>query len=92
MSESTSSMEDNDDIPLASRSGTSNPFGKCTEELKTLLPFEIKEGFTRIAHEHGVSPSEYLRELVMVHVIGIDGMRKIYEDRISGLTTVIRRE
>lgn len=75
--------EPKDDAPLASRSGTSNPFGKCTEEVKTLVPFEIKEGFARIAHEHGVSPSEYLREIVMVNVIGIDGVRKIYEERLS---------
>lgn len=71
-----------DEAPLASRSGTSNPFGKCTEEIKTLVPFEVKEGFARIAHEHGVSPSEYLREMVMVNVIGIDGVRKIYEERL----------
>ena len=72
-----------DDIPLASRSGTSNPFGKCTEEVKTLVPFEIKEGFARLAHEHGVSPSEYLREIVMVNVVGVDGVRKIYEERLA---------
>lgn len=80
-----------DDTPLASRSGTSNPFGKCTEELKTLVPFEIKEGFARIAHEHGVSPSEYLREVVMVNVIGIDGVRKIYEKRLACMAVAGRK-
>ena len=75
--------EPQDDAPLASRSGTSNPFGKCTEEVKTLVPFEIKEGFARLAHEHGVSPSEYLREIVMVNVVGVDGVRKIYEERLA---------
>lgn len=76
---------------MASRSGISNPFGKCTEELKTLLPFEIKEGFARIAHEHGVSPSEYLREIVMVNVIGIDGVRKIYEERLARMASAGRK-
>ena len=75
--------EPRDDAPLESRSGTSNPFGKCTEEVKTLVPFEIKEGFARLAHEHGVSPSEYLREIVMVNVVGVDGVRKIYEERLA---------
>jgi hypothetical protein len=77
-----------DDVPMASRSGTSNHFGKCTEELKTLLPFEIKEGFARIAHEHGMSPSEYLREIVMLNVLGVDGVRKIYEDRIARIAGI----
>lgn len=80
-----------DDAPLASRSGTSNPFGKCTEEVKTLVPFEIKEGFARLAHEHGVSPSEYLREIVMVNVVGVDGVRKIYEERLARIVNA-RRE
>lgn len=84
-------MSEPQDEPLASRSGTSNPFGKCTEEVKTLVSFEIKEGFSRLAHEHGVSPSEYLREIVMVNVIGVDGVRKIYEDRIARIAG-IRRE
>lgn len=83
--------ENTTDDPLASRSGVSNPFGKCTEELKTLIPFEIKEGFARLAHEHGVSPSEYLREIVMVTVIGIDGVRNIYEKRLERMAVAGRK-
>jgi len=83
--------EPQDDAPMTSRSGTSNPFGKCTEEVKTLVPFEIKEGFARLAHEHGVSPSEYLREIVMVNVVGVDGVRKIYEERLARIVNA-RRE
>lgn len=81
-------MGNKDDIPLASRSGTSNPFGKCTEEVKTLVPFDIKEDFSRLAHEHGLTPSEFLRELVMVRVLGVDRVRRIYEQRLNGIAGI----
>mgnify|MGYP003385075741 CR=1 FL=1 len=76
-------MHDNDDPPLNSRSGTSNPFGKCTEEVKARIPYEIKEGFARIAHELGMNESELLRELVMLRVIGVDGVRRLNDERLA---------
>lgn len=78
-------MENDDDI-MESRSGTSNPFGKCTELAKTMLPFEIKEGLARKAHEAGMGEQEYLRELIMVDVIGVDGLLKIHEERLRKFT------
>lgn len=71
------------DNPLSSRSGTTNPFGKSTEEVKARIPFEIKEGFTRIAHENCMTESELLRELVMIRVLGFDRVKKIHEERLS---------
>lgn len=68
---------------LMSRSGTSNPFGKCSEEVKARIPYDIKEGFTRIAHDMGMNESELLREMVMVKVLGVDMVRKIYNERLS---------
>lgn len=71
-----------DDTPLTSRTTTSNPYGKCTEEVKARIPYEIKEGFTRIAHDMGVNESELLREMVMIKVLGLDMVRKINEERL----------
>lgn len=77
-----------DDDILESRSGTSNPFGKCTEVAKTMLPFEIKEGLARKVHEAGYgSEQEYLRDLIMVNVIGVDGLLKIQEERLRRFVT-----
>ncbi len=53
-----------------SRSGESNPFGKCSEELKTVVPPEIKERFVALAVIKAGGQSEYLRELVMREVLG----------------------
>lgn len=68
---------------LYSRSGTSSPFGKNTEEVKARIPFELKEGFTRIAHELGMNESELLRELIMIRVLGFDMVKKIHEERFE---------
>lgn len=57
-----------------------------TEELKTLVPFEVKQGFARLAHDLGMNESELLREMIMVHVLGVDAVRKIYEERLARIT------
>lgn len=54
-----------------------------TEEFKTLVPFEVKQGSARLAHDLGMDESELLREMIMVHVLGVDAVRKIYEERLA---------
>ena len=76
-------MENNDDTPLASRSGNSNPFGKCTEEVRAKVPYVIKEGLSRLVNESGMSEAEYVREVLMVHVLGVDAVRKLNEERLQ---------
>lgn len=70
-----------------SRSGNSNPLGKCTELAKTMLPAEIKEGLRRKAFDMGISEQEYLRDLIMVDVLGVDMVLKLHEERLSRFTT-----
>lgn len=77
-----------DDTPMASRSGQSNPLGKCTELAKTMLPPSVKEGLRRKAFDMGLSEQEYLRELIMVDVFGVDMVLKLHEDRLSRFTTM----
>lgn len=75
--------EPQDDTPLASRSGTSNPLGKCTEDIRTKVPYAIKDGLCRLANELGMSEAEYLRDLLMVHILGVNEVSKIQQDRIN---------
>lgn len=81
--------EPQDDSPLASRSGTSNPFGKCTEEVKARVPYEIKEGFQRIAHDLGITESQLLREMIEMRVLGFDMVRKINEERLMRVAGIV---
>jgi len=59
-----------DDSVLFSRSGNTNPLGKCTEELKCMVDEETKEAFLALARQSGLSKSEYLRIHVQYHVHG----------------------
>jgi len=52
------------------RNGSSNPFGKCTESLTTLVPPGVKEKFTALAVMKSGGVSEYLREIVMREILG----------------------
>lgn len=44
--------------------------GKCTEELKTVVPEDVKEEFTALAVINGQRVSDYLRDLVLDHLYG----------------------
>lgn len=59
-----------DDGALFSRSGQSNGAGKLTEEVRSLLPPEVKEQLTALAVLSGRTLSEYLRDLLTDHVYG----------------------
>lgn len=60
-----------DDDLRFSRSGTSCPLGKCTEEAKTALPEEAKEKLTALAVLHDMSVAEYLRDhVILPHLYG----------------------
>ena len=52
------------------RSAESSPFSKCTEELKTHVPEEVKEQFAALAVLNGKTSSEYLRDVVILHLYG----------------------
>lgn len=45
-------------------------FGKCTEELKTSVPEEVKEEFSALAVLNHQRPADYLRDLVLDHLYG----------------------
>lgn len=55
---------------LKMRTGQSEPLGKCTEELKTLVPEDLHDDIVALSRLAGVSKSEYLRMIVNLHVNG----------------------
>lgn len=71
-----------------SRSGASNPFGKCDQPLKTEVPEQVKNDFTGVAFGDGITPGERLRDLVMCDLYGVVSpeMRKIVWDHVCNET------
>lgn len=61
---------DTEEDPRFSRSGQSYPWGKLTAEVRVMLTEEHKEQLTGLAVLHGVSSSEYVRDLVVRHLLG----------------------
>lgn len=53
-----------------------------------MLPPEIKEGIRRKAFDMGVSEQEYLRELIMVDVLGVDIVLKLHQERLGSFRTM----
>lgn len=73
------------DRPAFSRSGESNPFGKCDDPLQTWLPAVIKERFAALAVMKGYgSASEYARELIMEKVVGEFELVRLKANRTNG--------
>jgi hypothetical protein len=68
-----------------SRTGSTNPLGKLTFEVKTRIPESVGDELSRSAAAIGVSVSEYLRDLIVVHVMGEDHVRRMYEERLAVL-------
>lgn len=58
------------DQPMFSRSGGTSALGKNSEEVKTLVPQELKERLQALAVLAGVNLSEYVREVLTGHVYG----------------------
>lgn len=78
------------DEVLFMRSGTSNPFGKCDEEVRSLVDSDTKEALTALAFASGMSMSEYLRHLIISHVYGHGTILRLAQR--PGFTTTGKRE
>lgn len=66
------------------RTGNSSPFGKMTAEFpKFKGPEETFEEASRLAREAGMTLSEWMRNLVMVRVHGIDMVVRMHQERLS---------
>lgn len=68
------------------RSGTSDPWGKCDEEIKTHVPEATKFRLMQIANDAGVSVSELVRYWINCQVYGEDHVARALHDRMMGRT------
>lgn len=60
-------------------------FGKCTDELKTKVPIEIRELADRRARELGMTTSEWLRDVALIALLGEDMVLSMYQDRVRSV-------
>lgn len=67
---------------LLSRNGRTCPFGKYTASVETKIDESTREVLSRLAREAGMTDSEFLRELILVRVYGVERMRELYTDRL----------
>ena len=68
---------------LSRQTRSQSQLGKCTEEIRARVPYQIKEEFLRMANDLGMTESEMLREIIIVRVLGVDAVRRLYDERVS---------
>lgn len=57
--------------------------GKCDAEVKTRLPGAVKDDLMIEARRAGMSDSEFLRELIMLRLYGLDEVHSLYRARLQ---------
>lgn len=57
---------------LTARDSSTNPFGKCDSLIRAMVPEQVKLDLIREAARLGMGESEFLRELLMVRLYGLD--------------------
>lgn len=62
------------DGDINARAPSSAPFGKCTEEVKFFLDESSKDALSAVAFACGKPVSEYIRDLVHIHLHGQAGV------------------
>lgn len=69
-----------------SRSGRSNPLGKLVAELpKVRVAEETRRALERRAHDVDMTLSEYIREVLLIHVHGKEAVMKMHMDRLNAI-------
>jgi hypothetical protein len=70
---------------IESRSAQYSPFGKCDTEVKAHVPSEVADLAQKKARMLGVPISEYMRDLLIVNLYGVEHVRKLQEERLNVL-------
>lgn len=70
------------DKVLFSRNGSSHPLGKLDSELpKIKVPEALMLEIFQRSSRSGVSVSEYMREVLMIHAFGEEAVISLYAER-----------
>lgn len=62
--------------------------GKLTAEMRTAVDEETKDEFLRLASSEGMTVSEYLRDMVMIHVHGRNHLLRLHKARLDRMAGV----
>lgn len=65
------------------RTTSSSPLGKLTFQCKVNLAEETGELLNRESRRLGMTQSEFLRELIMLRLHGLDYVRRLYDERLA---------
>lgn len=57
--------------------------GKCDSEVKARLPSAVKDDLMLEARRNGMTDSEFLRELIMIRLYGMDEVHSLYRARLE---------
>jgi hypothetical protein len=61
---------------------------RLTADLKTLIDEDTKEELARLARSEGMNLSEYVRELIMIHVHGREHLIRLTKARLERMVGV----
>lgn len=71
-----------------SRSSSTSPLGKLSYEVKTGVPEVVGEELERMARAAGMTVREYARDVLTIHAVGYDHVRRLYQDRLEILSKI----
>lgn len=66
--------------------------GKFTADVKTLVDENTKDELMRLANLDGVSLSEYVRDLIFIHVHGREHLVRLHRARIERMAGIAQEE
>ena len=78
------------EVPAFSRGGRSCILGKRTVPLHTKVSEETAEELRKLAHEAGMSISEFTAEVLMVRAHGPAEMERLLRDRLAVVSGLAR--
>lgn len=72
-------------VAFLARRPVTSPFGKCTEEVKALIPSDVKVDLVAAAAAAGKTISEYLRDRIFMDLYGEDDVLERMRAQLLGV-------
>ncbi|TAM07230.1 MAG: ribbon-helix-helix protein, CopG family [Paraburkholderia sp.] len=71
---------------------SSSALKKLTAEIRTAVDDDTKDEVLRLAAAEGMSISEYLRDLIMIHVHGLERLARLHKARLDRMAGIERND
>lgn len=75
-----------DQIPMYSRATIG---GKCDDEIRARVPFELRQQVQQLARSYGMGESEFVRDVLTVRVYGFEHYRSVLEANAAAVAGVL---